>query len=117
MSTPHSEVTASANSPQRVEVFELKPTFSKGPTSSSGIEISNTLTTFGTIDTPSTAVPERTAKHRRTEYIHLSTLYWNLLLAGWNDASTGPLLPRIQKVYHIGFTVVSILFVAACCVR
>jgi hypothetical protein len=26
-----------------------------------------------------------------------------LFLAGWNDGTTGPLLPRIQEVYNVGF--------------
>lgn len=25
-----------------------------------------------------------------------------LFVAGWNDGTTGPLLPRIQQVYHVG---------------
>ena len=29
------------------------------------------------------------------------TLCWSLFLAGWNDGTTGPLLPRIQEVYHV----------------
>ncbi|OCH86759.1 MFS general substrate transporter [Obba rivulosa] len=37
-----------------------------------------------------------------------------LFLAGWNDGSTGPLLPRIQSVYHVGFAVVSLIFVSNC---
>ncbi|KAG9102908.1 hypothetical protein FRC06_000827 [Ceratobasidium sp. 370] len=35
-----------------------------------------------------------------------------LFLAGWNDATTGPLLPAIQSHYRINFTVVSMLFVS-----
>ncbi|RPD57708.1 MFS general substrate transporter [Lentinus tigrinus ALCF2SS1-6] len=34
-----------------------------------------------------------------------------MFLAGWNDGTTGPLLPRIQVVYGIGFAVVSLIFV------
>lgn len=30
-----------------------------------------------------------------------AALLWPLLLAGWNDGTIGPLLPRIQKVYHV----------------
>ncbi|KAG8216750.1 hypothetical protein J3R82DRAFT_6965 [Butyriboletus roseoflavus] len=30
--------------------------------------------------------------------IHFATLCWTTILAGWNDASNGPLLPRIQQV-------------------
>ncbi|KAF8234579.1 MFS general substrate transporter [Tricholoma matsutake] len=50
-------------------------------------------------------------KKARIQFI---TLCWTLFLAGWNDASTGPLLPRIQEVYHVGFAVVSLIFVVAC---
>lgn len=39
-------------------------------------------------------------KKARIQFI---TLCWTLFLAGWNDASTGPLLPRIQEVYHVTF--------------
>ncbi|KAJ7100192.1 major facilitator superfamily domain-containing protein, partial [Mycena belliarum] len=33
---------------------------------------------------------------------------------GWNDGSSGPLIPRIQKVYNINFVLVSLTFVLAC---
>ncbi|KAI0278077.1 MFS general substrate transporter [Russula aff. rugulosa BPL654] len=33
---------------------------------------------------------------------------------GWCDSSTGPLLPRIQNVYHVNFVVVSLIFIANC---
>lgn len=46
--------------------------------------------------------------------IQFATLCWNMFLAGWNDASTGPLLPRIRQVYQVGFAVVSLIFVLAC---
>lgn len=29
------------------------------------------------------------------------SLCWALFLIGWSDGSTGPLLPRIQSVYHV----------------
>ncbi|KIK69642.1 hypothetical protein GYMLUDRAFT_186853 [Collybiopsis luxurians FD-317 M1] len=48
------------------------------------------------------------------EYIQLAALYWCLFLAGWNDGSTGPLLPRIQEVYHVSYIIVSLIFVFAC---
>ncbi|KAJ7753374.1 major facilitator superfamily domain-containing protein, partial [Mycena maculata] len=35
-------------------------------------------------------------------------------LLGWNDGSSGPLIPRIQQVYHVGFVLVSLTFVLAC---
>ncbi|KAG8903097.1 hypothetical protein FRC00_000333, partial [Tulasnella sp. 408] len=55
-------------------------------------------------------LPELTMSNR-DEKIYLATLSYNLATAGWNDGSLGPLLPRIQEHYHIGYTVVSILWV------
>lgn len=37
----------------------------------------------------------------RDERIYLATLCYNLFVAGWNDATLGPLLPRIQEYYHV----------------
>ncbi|EKM74818.1 hypothetical protein AGABI1DRAFT_132859 [Agaricus bisporus var. burnettii JB137-S8] len=56
----------------------------------------------------------RTRKQKNTEKIQFAALCWCLFLAGWNDGSTGPLLPRIQDVYHVGFTIVSLIFIFAC---
>jgi hypothetical protein len=43
----------------------------------------------------------QTKAERLRERIQFATLCWTLYLSGWNDASTGPLLPRIQKVYNV----------------
>lgn len=37
----------------------------------------------------------------KDERIYLATLCYTLFVAGWNDATLGPLLPRIQEVYHV----------------
>ena len=34
--------------------------------------------------------------------IQFAVLCWSLFLLGWNDGTTGPLLPRIQEAYHVG---------------
>ncbi|KAF9242916.1 MFS general substrate transporter [Melanogaster broomeanus] len=41
-------------------------------------------------------------------------LCWFIYLEGWSDGSNGPLLPRIQQVYGVGYTIVSMIFVFAC---
>ncbi|KAI0828615.1 major facilitator superfamily domain-containing protein [Trametes gibbosa] len=51
---------------------------------------------------------------RRKANIQFVTLCWSLFMAGWNDGTTGPLLPRIQSVYHVGFAIVSLIFVFNC---
>ncbi|KAG8218284.1 hypothetical protein J3R82DRAFT_3895 [Butyriboletus roseoflavus] len=48
------------------------------------------------------------------EYVQLVTLCWFIYLEGWNDGTSGPLLPRIQRVYEVGYAVVSLIFVSAC---
>jgi hypothetical protein len=71
----------------------------------------------------------------RREKVVFATMCGSLFLAGWNDGTTGPLLPRIQEVYHVwykftltisrldffptkvGFTVVSLIFITSCVVR
>ncbi|KAH7910276.1 MFS general substrate transporter [Hygrophoropsis aurantiaca] len=58
-------------------------------------------------------VPE-TAPHYLRAHIQLGALCFFLYLEGWNDGTNGPLLPRIQKVYHVGYAVVSLIFVFAC---
>lgn len=45
---------------------------------------------------------EPTKEQIRADRIQFATLLWPLFLAGWNDATTGPLLPRIREVYNVG---------------
>ncbi|KAI0322837.1 MFS general substrate transporter [Amylostereum chailletii] len=63
-------------------------------------------------DTHSNDHPPRT--NTLLAKVQFASLCWSLFLAGWNDGTTGPLLPRIQEVYHVGFAVVSLIFVANC---
>ncbi|KAL1760221.1 major facilitator superfamily domain-containing protein [Schizophyllum commune] len=57
---------------------------------------------------------ERTGKQVREGYLQLFAVFWSMILLGWNDGTTGPLLPRIQTVYDVSYTIVSLLFVSAC---
>ncbi|KAI6148519.1 major facilitator superfamily domain-containing protein [Pisolithus tinctorius] len=63
--------------------------------------------------TPADQKGEENGQRRRAR-IQFATLCWSLYLAGWNDGTTGPLLPRIQRAYNVNFAVVSLLFVFAC---
>jgi fucose permease len=46
-----------------------------------------------------------TSARRRNEKLlsrlQFLTLCWTLFLLGWNDSSTGPLIPRIREVYGV----------------
>ncbi|KAH9852210.1 MFS general substrate transporter [Lenzites betulinus] len=63
---------------------------------------------------PSAVFAATTPAMRRKANIQFATLCWSLFMAGWNDGTTGPLLPRIQSVYHVGFAIVSLIFVFNC---
>ncbi|KAH6917868.1 major facilitator superfamily domain-containing protein [Coprinopsis sp. MPI-PUGE-AT-0042] len=65
-------------------------------------------------EVPATAPFERTPDQIRTGRLQFFALCWCLFICGWNDGTTGPLLPRIREVYNIGFTVVSMVFVTSC---
>ncbi|KAJ7666160.1 MFS general substrate transporter [Mycena polygramma] len=43
--------------------------------------------------------------------LQLCAIYFSMFLAGWNDGTNGPLIPRMQRVYHVGFLIVSLTFV------
>ncbi|GLB45221.1 putative related to tetracycline resistance proteins [Lyophyllum shimeji] len=65
-------------------------------------------------DTDNAERPVQTKKQALDAKIQFTACCVSLFLAGWNDGTLGPLLPRIQSVYHVGFAVVSLLFVLAC---
>ena len=48
----------------------------------------------------------QTKAQRHHARVQFATLCWTLYLAGWNDGSTGPLLPRIQRVYDVSVPVI-----------
>ncbi|KAF8524366.1 MFS general substrate transporter [Hysterangium stoloniferum] len=54
----------------------------------------------------------RYIKHQKR--LQYTALCFCLFLAGYNDGTTGPLLPSIQRRYQLNFTIVSLLFVCAC---
>ncbi|GLB45227.1 putative MFS general substrate transporter [Lyophyllum shimeji] len=70
--------------------------------------------TAATTDASDAERPVQTKKQALDARFQFAACCVPLFLAGWNDAALGPLLPRIQSVYHVGFSVVSLLFVLAC---
>ncbi|TDL22801.1 MFS general substrate transporter [Rickenella mellea] len=60
------------------------------------------------------APPAASTISQRNARIQFYALCYCLFLAGFNDGTTGPLLPRIQQNYDVGYTVVSLLFIMVC---
>ncbi|CDO70549.1 hypothetical protein BN946_scf184579.g5 [Trametes cinnabarina] len=60
------------------------------------------------------AKPTITPAMRRKGWIQFATLCWSIFVAGWNDGTVGPLLPRLQSVYSVSYAVVSLIFIINC---
>lgn len=60
------------------------------------------------------STPIKSPQQKRAGHVQFATLCWCLFILGWNDGTTGPLLPRIREVYDVGYTVVSLFFVVSC---
>jgi hypothetical protein len=80
--------------------------------------------------------PRLSKLQKRNSMVQFLALCWCIFLVGWNDGSTGPLLPRIQEDYgvcanlllyrisriliiiphQVGFSIVSLIFVGNCAV-
>ena len=50
---------------------------------------------------PDVHVSQTNKSSKSRARIQFFALCWSLFLMGWCDSSTGPLLPRIQNVYHV----------------
>ncbi|EJF64656.1 MFS general substrate transporter [Dichomitus squalens LYAD-421 SS1] len=59
-----------------------------------------------------TAFPMLTKAQRRKSWLQFGALCMAIYVAGWNDGTTGPLIPRLQEVYHVSYAVVSLIFIA-----
>ena len=52
----------------------------------------------------------QTPAMRRKATMQFVTLCCSMFVAGWNDGTLGPLLPRIQEVYHVSLTIYALWF-------
>ncbi|PIL23327.1 MFS general substrate transporter [Ganoderma sinense ZZ0214-1] len=59
----------------------------------------------------SSNAPIMTGTMCRQKSVQFAALCMAVYLAGWNDALIGPLIPRLQEVYHVGYTTVSLVFI------
>ena len=73
------------------------------------------LQNTGSSSEPQSTVTQ-TPKQAAIEQNQFLALCLAIFLVGWNDGTTGPLLPRVQSVYRVSYIVVSLVFVFACVV-
>ncbi len=53
------------------------------------------------VSSASSTTDPRTPRQKHISLLQFVALCWPLALNGWNDGSTGALLPRIQTVYEV----------------
>lgn len=84
------------NSPHAISksIIDLDAT----PTLDATDEIKETASSDPVTVVPPSELPKTPKIRGRVQF---AVLCWSLFLLGWNDGSTGPLLPRIQEVYHV----------------
>lgn len=51
----------------------------------------------------SSGLSERTRREKVASVVQFTALCWSMAVVGWNDASTGPLLPRLREVYGVSY--------------
>lgn len=64
-------------------------------------EESRSSTSSSGSNAPMVSSAERNVQRRRAR-LCFAAMCWCFFLAGWNDGSTGPLLPTIQRHYNVG---------------
>lgn len=99
---PESPAVNVGSRPESIELRDL----GKNDDGESASQHANVTTTEAQLakESGSAAVSQSEVDPRlldRKLQIHFATMCFALFLAGWNDGTTGPLLPRIQEVYHV----------------
>ena len=101
---PESPAANTGGGPESIELRDIRKSEDGASASQHG---DVTTTEAQPAKDPSAAASEAEVDPRllnRKLQIHFATMCSSLFLAGWNDGTTGPLLPRIQEVYHVGLT-------------
>jgi hypothetical protein len=83
---------------KHVDGHQLQPSSEK-PASDHAGDVVDTVT--GAQHSTALSGPTMTKTQVKTARIQLLALAWTMFMLGWNDGSLGPLLPRIQEVYHV----------------
>lgn len=78
----------------------------RGSTASHGPSVQANTESGQTLAAPD---PALAAAHKRKSLVHFAALCGCLFVNGWNDATTGPMLPRVQEKYGVSHPVVLIV--------
>ncbi|KAG9014374.1 hypothetical protein FRB94_012780 [Tulasnella sp. JGI-2019a] len=87
----------------------------KAALASTAVQLGDEKVTVGANEGAVANGSEKSTISLRQERIYMAVLCWCMFLTGWNSATLGPLLPTIQKHYHVNYAIVSMIFVSTCC--
>jgi len=107
---------AEAKDPQTATPYSLETSTKAGSVDKTELQ-PEALSKEGDTSIPDVSPPISPAlakKYRLKANIQFFAACWSLFLAGWNDGTTGPLLPRIREVYNVSYAVVSLIFIFNC---
>ena len=66
------------------------------------IELRSTNATNESVFLRSSSTREQIRHQKLTEMTAFGAVLWVFFLLGWNDGTAGPMLPAIQRYYHVG---------------
>ncbi|KAI5118166.1 hypothetical protein M0805_005788 [Coniferiporia weirii] len=96
--------------PEALELSEL----SKADATTSGPIATRPASFVMAMGSPPEPSAEELKAQKFAELTGFIAVSFFMFLEGWNDGTSGPMLPAMQSHYHIGFTIVSLIFVANC---
>lgn len=65
------------------------------------LEGSTSITTTAAIVEDGNEVAANLKRGRRAMILAFAALVWSMFMEGWNDGTNGPLLPVMQRNYHV----------------
>jgi hypothetical protein len=87
------------SSPAETTIHSVAPTPNLG--SKMKLDLTSVPPESLTFDGNGSTTISLTREQKNKARVQFLALCWTLFLAGWNDGTTGPLLPRIQLVYKV----------------
>lgn len=94
---PADSIELATLAPVRGKIYERTNTAPSPPYAAS----LNYAQSEGRSSAAPTVSPAQRAKYRLNSRVQFAALCYSSFLQGWNDGSTGPLLPRIQRNYGV----------------
>lgn len=91
------DITIRRDAPKVQAHTTVHPT---GDSEANDVDLLSRTGTASSVTADQVRLPRSHAMRMKGHFMY-GSLLGSMFLSGWNDATTGPLLPRIQVVYHV----------------